>query len=129
MVAENPRQGTDDIAVADAASALVACFDKHQPRLLGEATIKMVRQKTISGTNRRSHEAMPACGNWFLETSFFDGHPTCGIHITQDAILGPDEIRVWIKARVDESNSDAASGKIWVGVDADRRGQELLFVL
>ena len=71
---------------------------------------------------------MPACNNWFLEALFFDRHSARGIYGTQDAILGPDEVRVWIKARVDESNGDTAPGKVQVGVDADRRGQELFFV-
>ena len=71
---------------------------------------------------------MPACNNWFLEVLFFDWHSASGIYITQDAILGPDEVRVWVKARVEESNGDTAPSEVRVGVDADRRGQELFFV-
>src|SRR5687767_2281018 len=71
---------------------------------------------------------MPACDNRLLEVLFFNGGAAGGIHITQDTILGPDKVRVRVEARVEEGNCDTAPGEIRVGLDADRRSQELLFI-
>ena len=71
---------------------------------------------------------MPACDNRFLEILFFDRDPAGGIHVTQDAILGLDEIRVWIEPESRKAIGDTAPGEIRIGMDADRRGQELLFI-
>ena len=63
---------------------------------------------------------MPACDNRFLEVLFFDGDAAGGIHVTQDAILGPDEVRVRIEAGVEESNRDTRPAKF--GLAWTRRG-------
>ena len=53
---------------------------------------------------------MPTCDNRFLEVLFFDRDAAGGVHVTQDAILGPDEVRVWIEARVQEGNGNTGNG-------------------
>ena len=71
---------------------------------------------------------MPTCNQWLLEVLFFYGDSAGGIHITQDAILRPDEVRMGIETGIEEGNSYAAPAEIRVGIDADRRGQKPLFV-
>lgn len=71
---------------------------------------------------------MPACDARFLEALFFDRRPAGGIHVTQDTVLGPYEVRVWVEAGVEEGDSHTPSGEVRVGVDAEGRRQEPLFV-
>src|ERR1051325_1907625 len=108
----------------DAASMQITCFDKHELRLLGDATIETIRQEPISCANRGGHEPMPACNYWLLEVLLFCGDSARGIHITQDPIFGLEEVRMWIESRVEEGNDDASPSEVRVRMDTHRGRQE-----
>ena len=71
---------------------------------------------------------MPAGDTRLLEVLFYNGGLLGGIYVAQDAILGPDEVRMGIEARVEKSDVDPAPCKVRVGMHTDRRGQELFLV-
>src|SRR5689334_5480543 len=88
----------------------------------------MVRHETVSRANRRGHEAVPACGHGLLEVLFLDRDATGGVHVTQDAILRANKVRMGIETGVEESNTDVAASETRISINADRCRQELLLI-
>jgi hypothetical protein len=71
---------------------------------------------------------MPTGDMQLLEILFFERCSAGSIHVTQDPILGSDEVWMWVEARVEEGNGNAAPTKDRVRIYAGGCGQELLFV-